>query len=80
MIDTNVKGLLYMTRAVLPLLKASGSGQIINIGSTAAKSAYKWGNVYCATKAAVDMLSQNMRIDLLPHSIKVTAIHPDGGD
>jgi 3-hydroxy acid dehydrogenase/malonic semialdehyde reductase len=76
MIDTNVKGLLYVTRAVAPLMRAQGYGHIINIGSTAGKVAYLNGNVYCATKFAVDALSQTMRIDLLPHNIKVTAINP----
>ncbi|RYD56489.1 MAG: SDR family NAD(P)-dependent oxidoreductase [Sphingobacteriales bacterium] len=76
MIDTNIKGLLYITRQVAPLMKAQGSGHIINIGSTAGKTAYKNGNVYCATKFAVDALTQSMRIDLLPYSIKVTAINP----
>lgn len=75
MIDTNVKGLLYITRQVLPLMKAKG-GHIFNIGSTAAKMVYKNGNVYCATKFAVDALNQAMRIDLLPYGIKVTGIHP----
>lgn len=75
MIDTNVKGLLYVTRLVLPLMKAKG-GHIFNIGSTASKLVYKNGNVYCATKFAVDALSQSMRIDLLPYGIKVTAVHP----
>lgn len=76
MIDTNLKGLLYVTKAALPLLKKSAAPHIINIGSTAAKMAYQNGNVYCATKHAVDALSQSMRIDLLPYRIKVTAIHP----
>lgn len=76
MIDTNVKGLLYITKAVLPLLKKSTQPHIINIGSTAGKMAYKNGNVYCATKHAVDALNQSMRIDLLPYGIKVTAINP----
>jgi NADP-dependent 3-hydroxy acid dehydrogenase YdfG len=76
MIDTNVKGLLYVTKAVLPLLKKSTQPHIINIGSTAGKMAYKNGNVYCATKHAVDALNQSMRIDLLPFGIKVTAINP----
>jgi NADP-dependent 3-hydroxy acid dehydrogenase YdfG len=76
MIDTNIKGLLYVTRAVAPLMKQHASGHIMNIGSTAAKTVYKNGNVYCATKFAVDALSQSMRIDLLPYGIKVTAIHP----
>ena len=76
MIDTNLKGLLYVTRQVTPLMKEQGSGHIINIGSTAAKLVYKNGNVYCATKFAVDALTQAMRIDLLPYGIKVTALHP----
>jgi NADP-dependent 3-hydroxy acid dehydrogenase YdfG len=76
MIDTNVKGLLYVTRQVAPLMKDQRGGHIINIGSTASKTVYKNGNVYCATKFAVDALSQAMRIDLLPYSIKVTSINP----
>lgn len=80
MIDTNVKGLLYVTKAVVGSMRARGRGQIINIGSTAAKEVYEKGNVYCATKAAVDALSQSMRIDLLRHGIKVTAIHPGAAE
>ncbi|WP_343674075.1 SDR family NAD(P)-dependent oxidoreductase [Chitinophaga sp.] len=80
MIDTNVKGLLYVSRAVIPWLKARKKGHIINLGSTAAKSVYAKGNVYCATKAAVDAISQGMRIDLLPYFIKVTAIHPGAAE
>lgn len=80
MIDTNVKGLLYVTKAVVGGMRARGKGQIINIGSTAAKEVYEKGNVYCATKAAVDALSQSMRIDLLRHGIKVTAIHPGAAE
>ncbi|TDW95707.1 SDR family NAD(P)-dependent oxidoreductase [Dinghuibacter silviterrae] len=76
MIDTNVKGLLYVTRAVLPFMTARGKGHIINLGSTAGKEVYEKGNVYCATKFSVGALSQAMRIDLLRHGIKVTAIHP----
>ncbi len=75
MIDTNVKGLLYASKAVLPYL-IKQQGHIINIGSTAAKEVYKDGNIYCATKHAVDAISKAQRIDLLPHHIKVTAIHP----
>lgn len=75
MIDTNVKGLLYASKAVLPYL-IKQKGHIINIGSTAAKEVYKDGNVYCATKHAVDAISKAQRIDLLPYKIKVTAIHP----
>lgn len=76
MIDTNIKGLLYVSKMLLPLLKKSSCPHIFNIGSTAGKTAYKNGNVYCATKFAVDALSQSMRIDLLPYKIKVTAINP----
>jgi 3-hydroxy acid dehydrogenase/malonic semialdehyde reductase len=80
MIDTNVKGLLYVSRTVIPWLKAKGKGHIINLGSTAAKIAYAKGNIYCATKAAVDSISQSMRIDLLPFHIKVTAVHPGAAE
>lgn len=76
MIDTNVKGLLYVTRTLLPHLKKQEQAHIINIGSTAGKNVYQNGNVYCATKHAVDALSQSMRIELLPFGIKVTAINP----
>ncbi|TCD03895.1 SDR family NAD(P)-dependent oxidoreductase [Pedobacter psychroterrae] len=76
MIDTNVKGLLYVTRIVSAWMVAQKSGHIINIGSIAGKEVYPNGNVYCATKYAVDALSKSMRIDLLPHGIKVTAINP----
>lgn len=80
MINTNVKGLLYVTKAVIPVMTANKRGHIINIGSTAAKEVYEKGNVYCATKSAVDALSQSMRIDLLRHGIKVTAIHPGAAE
>ncbi len=80
MIDTNVKGLLYVTKAVLPLLIPTGHGHVINLGSVAAKDIYEKGNVYCGTKAAVDAISHAMRIDLLRHGIKVTAIHPGAAD
>jgi 3-hydroxy acid dehydrogenase / malonic semialdehyde reductase len=76
MIDTNIKGLLYMTRQVLPMMREQARGHIINIGSTAGKGVYKNGNVYCATKYAVDALTQATRIDMLPYGIKVTAINP----
>lgn len=76
MIDTNVKGLLYVTRAVSPLMVKRNSGHIFNIASIAAKENYENGNVYCATKSAVDSLSRSMRIDLLKHNIKVTNIAP----
>lgn len=76
MIDTNIKGLLYVTRAVSPLMVGRGKGHIINIGSIAGKETYENGNVYCATKSAVDALSKAMRIDLLKNNIKVTHIAP----
>lgn len=76
MIDTNVKGLLYVSKAVIPLLVKRNKGHIINMGSVAAKEVYDKGNVYCATKNAVESISHSMRIELLPHHIKVTAIHP----
>ena len=79
-IDTNIKGLLYVSKAVVPLMIEQKAGHIINIGSVAAKDIYERGNVYCATKAAVDALSKGMRIDLLPHHIKVTAIHPGAAE
>jgi len=80
MIDTNVKGLLYVTKAVIPFMKKNKKGHIINLGSIAGKEVYERGNAYCASKSAVDALSQAMRIDLLPHNIKVTAIHPGAAD
>lgn len=76
MIDTNVKGLLYVTKVVSGWMVARKSGHIINIGSIAGKEVYPNGNVYCASKHAVDALSKGMRIDLLPHGIKVTTINP----
>lgn len=76
MIDTNVKGLLYMTRAIAPLMCERNSGHIVNICSTAGKEVYPNGNVYCATKHAVDAISKGMRIDMLPYGIKVTNICP----
>lgn len=76
MIDTNVKGLLYVTKAFLPEMIKQKHGHIINIGSIAGKEVYENGNVYCASKHAVDALSKAMRIDLRKNRIKVTAIHP----
>ncbi|HBE40547.1 MAG TPA: NAD(P)-dependent oxidoreductase [Bacteroidales bacterium] len=76
MVDTNIKGLLYVTRAVSPLMIARGSGHIFNISSIAGTDIYENGNVYCATKSAVNSLSKAMRIDLLKHNIKVTNIAP----
>lgn len=80
MIDTNLKGLLYVTKAAIPGMIARRQGHIINIGSTAGKEVYEKGNTYCATKHAVTAISQAMRIDLLRHRIKVTAIHPGAAD
>lgn len=76
MIDINLKGLLYITRLVAPIMTAQKSGHIVNISSVAGKENYANGNVYCATKHAVDSLSQTMRIDLLQHGVKVTNIAP----
>jgi len=76
MLDINVKGLLYMSKAVLPKMIARKSGHIINIGSTAGKEVYPKGNVYCASKFAVDAINQGMRIDLNGKGIKVGAINP----
>jgi len=76
MIDTNVKGLLYVTRAVAPVMAENGFGHIINIGSIAGKEVYPNGNVYCATKHAVDALTKGMRIDLVSRNIKVTQVAP----
>ncbi len=76
MINTNVNGLLYVTRAVLPYMIAQKKGHIINMGSVAGKEVYEKGNAYCASKFAVDALNKAMRIDLLKHNIKVTGIHP----
>lgn len=80
MIDTNLKGLLYMSKAILPSLLQSSLPHIFNIGSTAGKEVYERGNVYCATKHAVDAISKAMRMDLLRHKIKVTAIHPGAAE
>lgn len=76
MIDTNVKGLLYVSKKILPVMINKGSGQIINIGSIAGKEVYINGNIYCVTKHAVDAITKAMRIDLLKNGIKVTAVHP----
>lgn len=80
MLDTNVKGLLYVSRAVIPFMQKRTGGHIINIGSTAGKEVYEKGNVYCATKYAVNAISQSMRIDLLRHGIKVTQVNPGAAD
>lgn len=76
MIDTNLKGLLYVTRAVAPIMIGNKKGHIINVASLAGKQAYPKGNVYCATKFAVDALSQGMRLDMIEHGIRVTNIAP----
>jgi len=76
MIDTNVKGLLYVSKVVINWMIGNKSGHIINMGSIAGKEIYANGNVYCASKAAVDFLNKGMRVDLLPYGIRVTAIHP----
>jgi NADP-dependent 3-hydroxy acid dehydrogenase YdfG len=76
MIDTNIKGLLYVTRTVAPLMIAQGKGHIVNIGSIAGREVYENGGVYCATKHAVAALSQSMRIDMLENGIKVTNVCP----
>jgi len=80
MIDTNLTGLLYVSQAVIPLLKARKEGLIINITSIAGKEAYPQGNVYCATKAAVDQLTKGMRMDLLPFGIRVSSIAPGAAE
>ena len=76
MMDINVKGLLYVSRKIIPGMVSRKSGQVINIGSTAAKEVYPNGNVYCASKHAVDALTKGMRLDLNPYGIKVMGIHP----
>lgn len=76
MIDGNVKGLMYVTKAVLPHMIAAKKGQIINLGSIAGKEVYPNGSVYCSSKAAVDFFTRGLRIDLNPLGIRVGAIHP----
>jgi 3-hydroxy acid dehydrogenase/malonic semialdehyde reductase len=76
MIDTNLKGLLYVSRNIIPLMLQKNEGHIINIGSIAGKEVYPKGNVYCATKHAVDALTEGMRMDLIDKGIKVSAINP----
>jgi 3-hydroxy acid dehydrogenase / malonic semialdehyde reductase len=80
MIDTNVKGLLYMTRMVAPLMVARNAGHIINIGSVAGKEVYPKGNVYCGSKFAVDAITRGTRIDLVSHNIKVTQVAPGAAE
>ena len=76
MMDINVKGLLYVSKAVIPQMTARASGHIINIGSSAGKEVYPKGNVYCGSKHAVLAITEGMRIDLNPFGIKVSAINP----
>lgn len=76
MIDTNIKGLLYITRLIAPIMIVRGKGHIINISSVAGKETYPFGNVYCATKHAVQSLTKGMRIDMLKHGIKVSSVSP----
>jgi 3-hydroxy acid dehydrogenase/malonic semialdehyde reductase len=76
MIDTNIKGLLYITRAILPMLLAKKSGHIVNLGSIAGHAVYPMGSVYCATKFAVNALTEALRMDTLGSGIRVTAIDP----
>ncbi len=76
MIDTNLKGLLYVSKAVIPIMIQRRSGHVINIGSIAGREVYPKGNVYCATKHAVRAISQGMRVDLVQHGIKVTEVSP----
>ena len=80
MVDTNIKGFMYVAKAVSQLMMQRKQGHIINMGSIAGKQVYEKGNVYCATKYAVDALNQAMRIDLLRHNIKVTGIHPGAAE
>jgi len=76
MIDSNVKGLMYVTKAVLPFMVEKQKGQIINLGSIAAKEVYPNGSVYCSSKAAIDSFTKGLRVDLNPLGIRVGAIHP----
>jgi 3-hydroxy acid dehydrogenase/malonic semialdehyde reductase len=80
MIDTNIKGLLYVSKNVIPFLKQNQRGHIFNIGSIAGKEVYPMGNVYCGTKHAVDALSRAMRIDLVDYNIKVTNVAPGAAE
>ena len=76
MLDINVKGLLYISKAIIPKMISRKKGHIINIGSTAGKEVYPRGNVYCASKHAVDAINQGMRMDLNAHGIRVGAVNP----
>jgi 3-hydroxy acid dehydrogenase / malonic semialdehyde reductase len=76
MIDTNIKGLLYVTRKIIPQMVQNNSGHIINISSIAGKEVYPFGNVYCASKHAVEAITKSLRLDLLQHNIKVSSVAP----
>ena len=80
MVDTNIKGFMYVAKAVAKLMAVNKRGHIINMGSIAGKQVYEKGNAYCATKFAVDAFNQAMRIDLLRHNIRVTGIHPGAAE
>jgi len=80
MIDTNIKGLLYVSRNIIPIMIENKSGQVVNIGSIAGKETYPNGNVYCASKYAVDSITKGMRVELLAHHIKVTQISPGAAE
>ncbi|MBO4581241.1 MAG: SDR family NAD(P)-dependent oxidoreductase [Bacteroidales bacterium] len=80
MIDTNIKGLLYVSHQIMPLMVARKSGHIINLGSVAGKEVYPNGNVYCATKHAVDAITKAMRVDMLPYGVKVSQICPGAAE
>ena len=80
MIDTNLKGLLHVSKCIIPKMISQQKGHIINIGSIAGKETYLNGNIYCATKAAVDSLTKAMRIDLLKYGIKVTQVAPGAAE
>ena len=80
MIDTNIKGLLYVSKAIMPLMIERKTGHIVNIGSIAGKEVYAKGNVYCSTKHAVEGITKALRMDLLPHKIKVSAVCPGAVD
>jgi NADP-dependent 3-hydroxy acid dehydrogenase YdfG len=80
MLQTNVNGMLYVSKAILPSMVKRNQGHIINLGSVAGDDMYEKGNAYCVSKAAVNAISKTMRIDLLPHNIKVTNIKPGAAD
>ncbi len=80
MIDTNIKGLLYVSKTIMPIMIERKSGHIVNIGSIAGKEVYAKGNVYCSTKHAVEGITKALRLDLLPHKIKVSAVCPGAVD